>query len=345
MLGAIAGAQALPIPTEAFEAAIRADGKAVDANLRGFRAGYDAAAAGSRLPEEPQKRQRAPSATTTDLESDIVGMPPAAQAVITEGVRRLAEYQDRAYARLYLDRLTPIREADAQAGAGGRLLAATARQLALRMSYEDVIRVAQAKIDPARFARIMRELGVKPEQTFTLTEFLKPGVDELCSILPTWLARGVLSLARRYPILGRAHYAMAVNSRSVSGYLRFALLASLRPFRRRTFRFLKEQQAMESWLRLIVEAAAHSGELAIEIAECAGLIKGYGDTHRRGSANYDAIAANVVAPVLAGAMPAHQGADAVASARVAALLDPDGDALAKCLAELERAPAHAIAAE
>src|SRR5262249_25579321 len=122
MLGAIAGAQALPIPTEAFEAAIRADGKAVDANLRGFRAGYDAATGGSRLPAEPGKRQRAPSATTTDLESDIASMPSAAQAVITEGVRRLAEDQDRAYARLYLDPLIPIRQTCGPRGAGGRLL-------------------------------------------------------------------------------------------------------------------------------------------------------------------------------------------------------------------------------
>jgi len=345
MLGAIAGAQALPIPTEAFEAAIHADGKAVDANLRGFRAGYDAATAGSRLPAEPEKRQRAPSGTTTDMESDIVGMAPAAQAVLTEGVRRLTEYQDRAYARLYLDRLMPIREADAQAGAGGRLLAATARQLALRMSYEDVIRVAQAKIDPARFARIMREHGVTPKQIFTVTEFLKPGVDELCSILPTWLAGGVLSVALRFPAFGRAHYGMTVNSRSVSGYLRFVLLASLGPFRRSTYRFRQEQDAIEAWLRLIVEAAAHSGEFAVEIAECAGLIKGYGDTHRRGSANYNAIAASVIASALAGALPAGRAADAVASARAAALLDPDGEALAKCLAELERAPARAIVAE
>jgi indolepyruvate ferredoxin oxidoreductase beta subunit len=42
MLGAIAGARALPIAAEAFEAAIRADGKAVDANLRGFSAGFAA---------------------------------------------------------------------------------------------------------------------------------------------------------------------------------------------------------------------------------------------------------------------------------------------------------------
>src|SRR5262249_41883901 len=94
MLGAIAGAQALPIPTEAFEAATGAAAKPGAANRRGCRAGYDAAAAGSRLPAEPQKRQRAPSATTADLENEIVGMPPAARAVMTEGVRRLAEYQD-----------------------------------------------------------------------------------------------------------------------------------------------------------------------------------------------------------------------------------------------------------
>jgi indolepyruvate ferredoxin oxidoreductase beta subunit len=335
----------LPIPPDTFEAAIRADGKAVEANLRGFHAGFAAAVAGSHLPHEPTKRQHAASPTVADLEAEIAGMSPPAQAVMTEGVRRLAAYQDRAYARLYLDRLMAIRAADTKAAAGGRLLDATARQLALRMSYEDVIRVAQAKIDPARFARIVRELGIKSEQTFAVTEFLKPGIDEFCSVLPTSLASGILRLAQRYPALGCAHCAMAINSRSISGYLRFAFLAKLRPLRRKTFRFRQEQEAIEAWLRLIVQAASLSAELAVEIAECAGLIKGYGDTHRRGSANYDAIATQVIAPALAGVMPARQAIDAVASARTAALVDPEGEALAKCLASLASAPAHAIAAE
>src|SRR6185295_11736842 len=43
MLGALAGSGCLPIPVEAFEAAIEADGKAVESNLRGFRAGLAAA--------------------------------------------------------------------------------------------------------------------------------------------------------------------------------------------------------------------------------------------------------------------------------------------------------------
>src|SRR5262245_50131797 len=96
------------------------------------------------------------------------------------------------------------------------------------MSYEDVIRVAEAKIDPARLARIMGELAVKPGQTIAVIEFLKPGIDELCSILPPGLATAILKLAHRYPALGRLHFAMAVNSRSISGYLHFAALAKLR---------------------------------------------------------------------------------------------------------------------
>ena len=39
LLGAIAATGVLPIPAETFRAAIRAEGKAVDANLRGFEAG------------------------------------------------------------------------------------------------------------------------------------------------------------------------------------------------------------------------------------------------------------------------------------------------------------------
>ena len=43
MLGAIAGSGRLPVPVEAFEAAIKHDGKAVEANLRGFKVGLAAA--------------------------------------------------------------------------------------------------------------------------------------------------------------------------------------------------------------------------------------------------------------------------------------------------------------
>ncbi len=345
MLGAIAGAGALPVSAAAFEAAIRADGKAVESNLRGFRAGFDAARGGSHRRADPIKRRRAPVPSLADLERQIEAMPESARAFMTEGVRRLAAYQGLAYARLYLDRLGPIHDADVKAGADGQLLAETARHLAVRMSYEDVIRVAQAKIDPARFARIVQQMGIKPDQPFALTEFLKPGVEEFCSVLPPWPAKRILALAERHEGLARAHWGMEINAASVSGYLRFYILAKLRRFRPRTWRYREEQRAIDNWLKLIVRAAPLSAELAIEIAECARLIKGYGDTHKRGNDNYRVIVLQVIDPALAGQLPLRQAVDAIASARAAALLDPEGGALAKCLATIEAQSSQRIAAE
>jgi indolepyruvate ferredoxin oxidoreductase beta subunit len=225
------------------------------------------------------------------------------------------------------------------------LLAETARHLAVRMSYEDVIRVAQAKIDPARFARIVQQMAIKPGQPFALTEFLKPGVEEFCSVLPPWLAKRILALAARHEKLARAHWGMEINTASISGFLRFYILAKLRRFRPRSWRYREEQRAIENWLRLIARAAPLSAELAIEIAECARLIKGYGDTHKRGSDNYRVIVSQVIEPALAGQIPLRQAIDAIASARTAALLDPDGEALAKCLSTIETQSSQRIAAE
>jgi indolepyruvate ferredoxin oxidoreductase beta subunit len=344
MLGIIAGSGRLPIPVEAFEAAIRADGKGVDGNLRGFRAGLEAVQKPAATGASESKQAAVPS-PVAGFDADIEKFPEAARDIIREGVRRLTNYQDQAYARLYLDRLAPIRDADARAKADGRLLHETARHLAVRMSYEDVIRVAQAKTDPARFTRIAAEVAAKPGEPVKIFEFLKPGVDELCSVLPPSLARRILAFAEHREKLARFHWGMEVNTTSVSGYLRFRLLAKLRRFRPKTYRYAEEQRAIERWLSLIVEAAAQSAELALEIAECARLIKGYGDTHKRGTGNYALIETHVIRPALAGQIPLRQASDAVASARTAALVDPDGESLGKCLAAIGTPEPTRIAAE
>jgi indolepyruvate ferredoxin oxidoreductase beta subunit len=123
------------------------------------------------------------------------------------------------------------------------------------------------------------------------------------------------------------------------------LLAKLVRWRPRSYRFREEQRTIEAWLALVVEAARLSGELALEVAECARLIKGYGDTLKRGTGNYRLIEARVIQPVVAGRIPLARGLDAIASARTAALADPEGEALTRCLAELGEAGAFRIAAE
>ena len=410
MLGAIAASGRLPIPAQAFEGAIWA-GKSSEANLRGFKAGFEAARRGAAAPSAPSPSPRLPSgrlrespaktgvnalmsatgygegrgegafpqaqtrgeAPSPVLHPGSAGVSPAlsfpdagetpalpegdlspragrgggcgelereatrfgtAGDFVTEGLRRLAAYQDMSYAQLYLDRLAPIAETDARAGTDGRLTREVARHLALRMSYEDVIRVASAKIAPERMARIIEQMDSKPGEPVTIVEYLKPGIAEMCSVLPPWLARPIIALAERRGWIGKFHWGMEIKTSSVSGYLRFLLLARLRRFRPRSYRYQQEQAAIEAWLALIVAAAARSAPLALEIAECARLLKGYGDTLKRGAANYGAIEHQVIRPILAGAIPLSCGIDAVASARVAALADPDGESLAKCLAEI-----------
>ena len=77
MLGAIAGTGRLPITAEQLEAAIRADGKAVDANLRGFRAGLDAARAKVQPAEARRARKSTPPPTRRRSKQEVAGTFPA----------------------------------------------------------------------------------------------------------------------------------------------------------------------------------------------------------------------------------------------------------------------------
>jgi indolepyruvate ferredoxin oxidoreductase, beta subunit len=343
MLGALAASGRLPLPIEAFEAAIRADGKAVEANLRGFAAGLAAARerAGATVALVAAKTHAAKVESLAELEAQAATFPGAADIVV-EGLRRLAAWQDLDYARLYLERLRPIALA---ARSDGRLLCETARHLAVRMSYEDVIRVAEEKIAPKRITGIIERMGGKPGEPVAIVEFLKPGIEEFCQLLPPRLATAILGFARRHAWIDGLHWGMEVRTTSVSGYLRFLLLAKLKRFRRHGYRYREEQAAIETWLGLIAAASTKSTALALEIAECARLIKGYGDTLKRGAANYAAIETRVIGPVLAGRIAVARGIDAIASARAAALVDPEGEALARCLAEIEQSSDLGIAAE
>src|SRR5437016_6184841 len=149
--------------------AIRHDGKAVDANLRGFRAGVAAATAATARAAHDGKRRHGAVRSVAALEAEANAiMPASAIEIVVEGLRRTAAYQDAGYAGLYFDRLTAICEADDRADAGGRLIRETARQLAVRMTFEDVVRVAEAKIAPERFARIRAELGLEDGEPFRI---------------------------------------------------------------------------------------------------------------------------------------------------------------------------------
>jgi indolepyruvate ferredoxin oxidoreductase beta subunit len=306
LFGAAAGSGALPLPREACEAAIRRAGRGTDASLRGFAAGFAAAVGERKAPAaEPPKP------------------PPAAQEILDLGAARLRDYQGEAYAALYLERVRALGSNDP------KLVAAVGRQLALWMSYEDIIRVADLKTRASRFARVRKEVGAKVGEPVTVIDYLKPGIEEFASVLPAGPGRRLVAWAESNGKLDAYHVAMHVKTSGVLGYLMVRALAWLKPWRPRTWRYAEEQRLIERWLACVREAASRSVPLALEVAECAQLLKGYGETRRRGKANFLVILDTLVENPATGD-PAEQAA-AIRRAREAALADPEGKALGGAL--------------
>ncbi|MBX3676409.1 MAG: indolepyruvate oxidoreductase subunit beta family protein [Rhodocyclaceae bacterium] len=214
-------------------------------------------------------------------ESDRVRreFPEALHALLEQGVARLADYQDAAYADLYLDRMRGVLAVDREAGgeAGGwKLTQEAARLLALWMSYEDTIRVADLKTRASRFARVRKEAAAKDGQIVVVTDYLKPSANEIADILPpAWAAR-----LRKNAGAGRA---VKLRTSDVSGFLAMRLMSAMKPLRRRSARFIEEQALIERWLGAIKRLgfAVLDAELSLEIVLCAKLVRGYGETWRK----------------------------------------------------------------
>jgi indolepyruvate ferredoxin oxidoreductase beta subunit len=307
LFGAMAGSGVLPLSREACEQAIRRGGRGAEASLRGFAAGYEIAA----------RERPAPAAEPAPKRASELN------EVMQLAAERLKDYQGGGYVELYRRRMEPFLKSDA------KLAAEVARHLALWMAYEDIIRVADLKTRASRFERVRKEAGAKPGEPVVVIDYLKPGVEEFASVLPHSLGKKLVAWAERRGKLDAYNIGMHIRTSGLFGFLLVRSLACLRPLRPMSYRYKEEQQLIERWLALVAEAAKRDIGLAREIAECARLIKGYGETHRRGKANFLAILdALVENPATA---DAREQAAAIRKAREAALADPDGQALGKTL--------------
>jgi indolepyruvate ferredoxin oxidoreductase beta subunit len=321
MFGALAGSGALPLPRAACEDAIRAMGKGAEASLRGFAAAFDHAAAGTRQGQQPET----PDWRGSPADRVRAAFPAATHKMLDEGVARCRDFQDTAYADLYLDRLAPVLRRD---GGDYKLTSETGRFLALWMCYEDVIRVADLKSRKSRFERVRKEVQAKPDEPLHIVEYLKPGVEEVAAVLPAGLSKAFLAFAKKRGLTHKLNVGIYVKTTSVFGFLMLRGLAWLRPLRRMMARYGEEQALITRWLEAIGKAGDNG--LALEIALCGRLIKGYGDTHRRGKDNFLRIMDTIVSGAIFAGDQAR--AEAIRKARDAALADPEGRTLETSLA-------------
>ena len=346
LLGAISGAGVLPFPKQSFTDAITRGGLAVRTNLAAFEDAYQQAQAGGAIDSPGKAAAPAPQvpdhARTPELQpllSRVRALPAAVQPTALEGVRRLLDYQDPPYAALYLTRLERIAALEPHPEGTCALTLATAAALALWMSFEDTLRVAQLKTRAARRARVGEEIRASPGQLFGITEFMRPRVAEIAGTLPAWFGRRVLGSPAASRFLARFTGGRHVRTTTVGGFLMLFLLGGARRWRRGTLRFQEENARIEQWLsRLTTLAPAHYA-LAVELAKAQRLIKGYGETHERGWRSFCTLMGQ-----LEGLRTRADGAQRLARLQEAALADEEGTALARELAALTGGDATAAGA-
>lgn len=322
MFGALAGSVALPFGRETFERAIKDSGIAVQSNLAGFAEGLSAAQGAVVLPKVAAHSLPRPTSVMGHqlLFRLTAQLPLPVHANALHGVQRLMDYQDGAYAELYLDRLESIARLDR---APFELTSEAARHLALWMSYEDTIRVADLKTRTSRLARVRSEVKVEEGQLLGVTEFMHPRLEEVCETLPAGFGRAVLHSRRLSSFLSRfLRQGRYVETTSLSWFLMLRTLAKLRRFRRYSLRYIEEQRRIEGWLNDVRDATKRDKEMALEWVRCQRLIKGYGDTFERGLRNFRAIRVAFMA------QPEHKRtAQWLVQARTRALADDRGEAL------------------
>lgn len=334
MLGAIAGSGLFPFRREDYEAVVKAGGKGADASLRGFAKAFDLVAAGRTQASYVEQlvgwAPAAPAgAAVGSKAAHPTGIFPAeVEEMFSLGWQRLVDYQGKAYADLYVQRLQSVldaeRAADPRATRGWATTREMARWLALWMAFDDIVRVADLKSRASRWARVQGEVKAGEDDLLKVYDHFKPGVPEFAAMLPPALAGKLVAWDRKRVMRGRQPWALPlkIGTHSVLGMLALRTLAATRWLRPHGSRFALEQRMIERWLQGVVQGTGRGWQLGHEIALCGRLIKGYGSTNERGKENLLHVLDH-----LAHGGQAEDAAKAVRSAREAALADEGGKLL------------------
>ena len=206
LFGAIAGAGVLPFPRQAFEGAIRRGGKGVQASLAAFTAGFEATTSGVATVKTPAVNLPPPTLDGQDSD-ETPTLPSPHKPIPAELLREAEKFPAGARAisapvssgqptiRAWITRssISPRSPRLHSLDKDGRLIAETARQLALGMAYEDTIRVAELKIRPSRFERVREEVRVNDGQILEIAEFMHPRTQEIADTLPATIGRFILN--------------------------------------------------------------------------------------------------------------------------------------------------------
>jgi hypothetical protein len=251
------------------------------------------------------------------------GLPDSAVADVSDGIHLLIDYQGPSYAQLYVDR---VRRFIGRKGVDEAMLGEIARLLALRMSYQDPIRIAQLKLSELEAAS-----GDPPRAPADMIGKFR--LDELIGALPAAIAEPVLDALEW---VGWTHMPVSIrfSARSRWGIRRLKIEAGLRRWRLFSVRYARERAWVERWLHMISRSLEKQPGAASAMVRTATMIDGFGARYRHGLADWHAIVDGLAKPTFDGVLPLTDLAGAVAEARAAAEPEPRQVALKRAIAEI-----------
>lgn len=329
LFGALAGSGALPFSRAAFEDAIKAGGKGVDASLRAFSAGFDAVQNGAaepagQAPKPAQKLIGSPDQMRhfETLMARVQSLPEPVRDVVQAGLTKVVDFQDCAYGGVYLDRLSAVITRDS-AEQDWELSVTAAKYIVGAMAYDDIIRVADLKTRSSRMDRIQGEMGAGGANLIELTEFFHPRAEEVASLMPARMGAQWEANPKRMALLNRLfNKGRRLRSHTLRSFLMLHFLGGLKGYRLKTRRHEIEVAHLEAWLRDCLAVLDRDYALAVSLVKNRRLVKGYSDTHARGLTKFGTVMG--AASLLEGRDDAAQWMDRL---REAALQDPEGKAL------------------
>lgn len=335
LFGALAAAEVLPFPREAFEAAIAKGGRGIAPSLKAFTAGYEAAWNGAPKADlaKPAPRNDAPKGPAklldewATLTTRIDRLPAPVSEMAHPGLRKVVDFQNLAYGRVYLDRLELILAKDR---APFDLTREAAKHIANGMAYDDIIRVADEKTRAARMTRIAGEMGAQDQHLLHVTEFFHPRAEEIVSLLPARMGARWAANPRRMALIDRLfNKGRRLRTDSLRGFLMLHIVGGLKGWRLKSLRHATETRHVDAWLSTAQSYLPSNYDLAVEVIRCRRLIKGYSDTHARGLSKFDTVLAAI-------ALVQHRddAADWAHRLREAALKDEEGKALTGAIATI-----------
>jgi len=317
LFGALAASGSIPLSKASFVSSIEKVGVAVKTNLRGFEVGWNfvssskAGDAGKKqVVWETFVRTRADQLDEYEREVYLgkvsrieTEFPKQLREILAESLHRLIDYQDAEYADRYIDDVREVLALDESMKGNLKLTEHFARNLALLMSYEDGIRVAELKIKSDRFKRIKEEMRLRDDQVFKVIDYLKPDAEEIYGLLPNVVIAPFVRMIesslfkkiwrRKRPVT----FAQTPTTTSFSGFLRLWLMTKIKFMRPGSYRFKKERALMDKYKESTLYYAGLDYKLGSLVARSGSMVKGYGKVRRRTIKAFNRFIDNVIFPL------------------------------------------------